>query len=157
METYQQQKQRMRYYKLLAVAKRELHMSEEEYRCLLQKHGAKEVDGKCSATTMDLPGLSFAFNEMEDRGFVRLSRGARAERGDTRKDWRKPRIKKITALWCTLSDAGVIRNRSETAMQKYCARITNKAKLEWASGNDLNKCIESLKSMAQRERVKLNA
>ena len=157
METFHQGKQRTRCYQLLAIAKKQLMLDEDEYRSILRVRGAKLIDGKYSATSMDIAGLSLAVSDMEQRGFVRLSRGSRAERGADKKDWRSPRIKKITALWCTLADAGVIRNRSEVAMQKYCARITNKAKLEWASGDDLNKCIESLKSIAHRERVKLDA
>ena len=71
-------------------------------------------------------------------------------------DWRAARIAKITALWCALADAGVVRGRGESAMVKWCARLTHKARLEWASSNDLNQCIEGLKDWAQREGVKLD-
>lgn len=128
-------------------------LNEVDYRYILRDCGAKLVDDKYSATTLDIAGLINAMDEMKKRGFVPLSRGARSARNNT---WRKPRIDKITALWCRLADAGVIHNRSDAGMQRYCMRITKKSKLEWASSDDLNACIESLKSMAHRERVKLD-
>lgn len=137
-------------YRLLQVAKRDLHMEDEDYRALLARHGATDKDGRISASTMQPWQLDNALKEMKEKGFKPTGS---TKRQATR--WRKPRIDKITALWCALADAGVVRDRSEAAMLKWCARITRKARLEWANDNDFNACIEGLKSWAARERVKL--
>ena len=141
---------RHRLYRLLVVGKRELHMEEDSYRAMLERHGASLIGDKYSATTMTIDGLKAALDEMRAKGF--------APQGKTlagATDWRKPRIAKITAIWCALADAGVIRNRGEAAMVKFCARITGKARLEWAESEDLNACIQALRAWAKNTGVKL--
>lgn len=144
---------RIRYYKLLEVGKRELHMADADFRCLLQRHGAQTVDGKPSRTTMSIGDLMAAVEEMRRKGFKPRQKPGSVSRLS---DWRKPRIKKITALWCALADAGVVYDRSEKAMVKWCFRHTGKARLEWASSAELNACIEALKDWARREGVRLD-
>lgn len=137
-------------YRLLVVGKRELHMEEEDYRALLERHGASLIGDKHSATTMTIDGLKAVLDEMRAKGFTPQGKTlANAA------DWRKPRIAKITAIWCALADAGVIRNRGEAAMVKFCARITGKARLEWAESEDLNACIQALRAWAKNTGVKL--
>jgi hypothetical protein len=138
-------------YKLLVVGKRELRMEEEDYRCLLERHGAGLIGDKHSATTMTIDGLKAALDEMRAKGFTPQGKTLAGAA-----DWRKPRIAKITALWCTLADAGVIKNRSEASMIKFCARLTHKPRLEWASANDLNACIQALRAWAKNTGVKLD-
>lgn len=135
---------RERHYRLLQVGKRELGMDDADYRELLRRNGAKEKNGKYSATTMAVGELMQAVAEMRQKGF-------KPKKGNT--TWRDPRIKKITAIWIALADAGVVRDRSEAAMIKWCSRITNKARLEWAGSNELNACVEGLKEWARREEV----
>jgi len=143
---------RNKYYGLLQIGKKMLAMDEDTYRQFLEQHGAKEKNGRISASTMKLGELVAAVADMEKRGFVRSRKSA-----VNINSWRTPRIKKITALWCTLADAGVVRNRSENAMHTFCSKQMKADKLQWASASDLNKCIEALKSMAHRKGVKLSA
>ncbi len=150
METMRQQDERYRLYKLLAVGKKALGMDDDSFRAMLERHGAKAVDGVPSRTTMSLDGLRDVAAEMKQKGF-RPSRG-----GQGATAWRKPRIQKITAIWCALADAGVVRDRGEPALLKFASRITRKARLEWASSDDLNACIETLKKWAAREGVQLD-
>jgi phage gp16-like protein len=137
---------RDRHYRLLQVGKRDLHMADEDYRELLRRHGAKQKDGKYSATTMSVAGLMQAVGEMKQKGF-------KPQTGGT--DWRRPRIEKITALWMALFDAGVVKKPDQGSMVKWCARITRKTRLEWATSYELNACIEGLKDWAHRERVQI--
>jgi phage gp16-like protein len=141
---------RHRLYRLLVVGKRALHMEEDSYRALLERHGASLIGDKYSATTMTIDGLKAALDEMRAKGFAPQGKALA-----TAAAWRKPRIAKITAIWCALADAGVIRNRGEAAMVKFCARITGKARLEWAESEDLNNCIQALRAWAQNTGVKL--
>lgn len=137
---------RDRHYRLLQVAKRDLHMADEDYRELLHRHGAKQKDGKYSATTMSVAGLIQAVGEMKQKGFKPQAGGS---------DWRRPRIEKITALWMALFDAGVVKKSDQISMVKWCSRITRKTRLEWATSYELNACIEGLKDWAHRERVQI--
>jgi phage gp16-like protein len=140
---------RNRYYKLLQVGKKQLDMDEHSYRALLADNGATEKGGRISASTLSDGDLVKAVIAMERLGFkpTRRSNVARMS------NWRTPRIKKITALWCTLADAGVVENRSEEAMEAFCVGLMVSDRLRWASSQDLNKCIEALKSWGRREGV----
>jgi phage gp16-like protein len=140
---------RNRFYTLLSVGKKELGMDEDEFRSFLKIHGARSVDGKISRTTMSIGQLSLAVEAMRAKGF----RPKKKNITDIR-DWRKPRIELITKLWNKLADAGVVKNRSEKSMQKWCARVTKKALLEWCTSNDLNNCVEALKSWCAREHIR---
>lgn len=148
METIKQTDRRRRYYKLLAIGKKQVGIADDDYRALLARHGAREVDGEYSATTMDLAQLDNAVADLKRLGFKPKKKPA----GDN-KDWRAARIAKITKLWCLLSDAGVVKRREEAAMHKWAMRITHKARLEWAGSAELNQCIEALKDWARREHV----
>lgn len=140
---------RTRLYALLAVGKKTLAMDEDTYRALLRAHGAQLKGDKPSATTMTVPQLETALDAMKRAGFkpARTSQVARIA------DWRKPRIAKLNALWCALADAGIVRDRSEAALTKFCARFTRTARLEWAGSAGLNQAIEALKDWARREGV----
>jgi len=59
----------LRYYRLLSIAKKQLDMDEDSYRSLLARCGAKESNGKVSATSMTIPQLEQAVNEMKRMGF----------------------------------------------------------------------------------------
>ena len=147
----QRKQQRNRFYKLLRVGKSMLDWDEQQFRDCLMRHGAKQQGNKYSATTMNITQLSNAVEEMKDCGFVPRKGGKTIGN----RDWRGPRIKKITAIWCALADAGVVHDRSEAGMVKWCATITHVPKLQWASSFSINQCIEGLKRWAEREKVKL--
>ncbi len=139
---------RKHLYTLLQVGRADIGMDEEAYRLFLARHGAKQVKGRYSATTMPIGGLEAALEEMKAKGFKPTGKSRPRSQ-----DWRRPRIEKITALWCALADAGVVRDRSEAAMVKWCAHHTKTAQLEWAKSAGLNACIEGLKSWSLREGV----
>lgn len=141
-----------RLYTLLAVGKRDLAMSEDAYRALLARHGASERQGRISASTMTLASLEAALAELRSKGFKPQPARGSAHRV---RDDRIGLIKKITAVWCALADAGVVRSRGEAAMVKWCATHTGVARLQWANKADLVRAVEALKLWAARERVQL--
>jgi len=143
---------RTKCYTLLAVGKKQLGWDDEFYRdVFLVRFGATKVNGRISASTLEFGKLHEAVESMKKSGFKPVKKGITSGIND----WRTPRIKKITAIWFALHKSEVIKNPSEIAMQKWCASITKKARLEWATATDLNSCIEALKSWASREHVKL--
>jgi phage gp16-like protein len=149
-ETPRQDAYRHHLYRVLMAGKRCLSMEEEDYRKILERNGASLIGDKYSATTMTIDGLKAAIDEMRAKGFTPQGKTLA-----TAAAWRKPRIAKITAIWCALADAGVVKNRGEAAMVKFCARITGKARLEWAESEDLNNCIQALRAWAKNTGVKL--
>lgn len=144
---------RRRLYTLLAVANRELSesrpgWSDDDYRFILQQCGARDKDGQPSATTMTVPQMEVALTRFKELGFRVRKNGA---------GWRGPRIAKLTAIWCALADAGVVRNRSRQAMESFLRRqVSGMSHLEWASSDDLNHSIEILKKWASRCEVELD-
>jgi len=140
---------RKRLYTLLRVGNSDLQQNlygwdDEQYRELLQRCGAKEKNGKVSATTMTHAELNNAYTELKRLGFKpKQKNGA---------DWRKPRIAKLNAMWISLADLGVVNNRSEDAMRTWCTHnVQGLNKLQWATSDQLNKAIEMMKAMlAQR-------
>lgn len=152
VDTPRQTEDRHRLYRLLEVGRRQLQMDEDTFRQLLARHGAKERNGHPSRHTMSVPELDAAVREMRHKGFK-----PRPPRANGKViDWRQARIAKITAIWCALADVGVVHNRSEQAMIRWCAGVTKVARLQWASSKTLNDCIEALKSWAAREGVPLD-
>lgn len=146
-----------RYYTMmLNIGKADLGWEEDFYRnTFLKRHGATDKNGKISAATMNITQLRLAFAEMKRMGFIPKKKAGDNNNSESMSDWRDGRIKKITALWCALADAGVVKDRSEKAMQHWCSRLTHKAVLQWATSNGLNNCIEALKNWAEREHVRI--
>jgi len=145
---------KLRYYKLLPIAKLQLGWDEEFYRkIILKQYGAKQdAKGKYSASTMSLGQLMQAYEHCKSCGFKPTFK--KGSTGNVQ-DWRAGRIKKITALWFALFDAGVVRDQSEAGMVAWCKAVTKKEKLQWYTSAELNKCIEGLKSWADRMNVKI--
>jgi len=140
-----------RYYRLLAVGRRSLGMSEEEYRAFLAGQGAGERDGRVSATTMSEGQLRRAVDAMRALGFRPKAPVPRPA-----SDWRAPRIALIRKLWRALGKAGVLRSPGDAALERFAARLTGTARLEWADGAGLNDVVEALKAWCARERVRVD-
>ena len=139
---------RNKLYTLLAVGKKQLGWSENIYRAWLHEQGAKEVNGKTSATSMNYGQLFAAVEDMKRRGFT-PSRGS-VSSGTA--GWRQSRIAKLNALWIQLADAGLVRNRAEEAMHEWCRKaVPGLTRLEWATSQQLNHAIEALKAWRDRE------
>lgn len=143
---------RNRLYALLQIGKKQLAMDDETYRAFLASHGATEKNGHISASTMGIGNLAKAVSDLEKKGF----RPTRQSNVSRISNWRKPRINKIKALWFALADAGVVHERNEQAMEKFCLSLIKASRMEWSTSNDLNKCIEALKSWGKREGVSLD-
>lgn len=124
------------------------------YRDLLSRQGATEKNGKISATTMNLQQLELALREMKELGFKPTrKRGSSPQKSD----WRKPRIAKLNAMWIAMHEAGVVDNRSEQAMQRWCENHVPKlTKLQWANSAQLNKAVEMMKAMADGAGVEVS-
>lgn len=141
----QAQQSRRRDLALIHIGAKAIGLDDDGYRLLLRKQF-----GVASSAQLDATGRARLIAHLKSKGF-KPTQGGRAKVAK----WKRARVAKITALWCALHDAGVVRNRSEAAMVKWCARVTGKARLHWATTEDLNRCIEGLKDWAHREGVRI--
>ncbi len=67
--------------------------------------------------------------------------------------YQQPQQRKIVALWIALGRAGVVRDRSNAALQHYVKRMTGIDRLEWCDAEDTNRVCQNLVEWCRRERV----
>jgi len=127
------------------IAKKQLGLDEETYRLMLHN-----ITGKNSTKEMTINERYKVLAHLHKVGFKPKTKKSYSKITN----WRKPRIAKIVALWCVLFDAKIVKDKSYAAMENWCSTLTGKDSLNWSTANDLNKCIEGLKSWCNREGIK---
>ncbi|MDA0148833.1 gp16 family protein [Vibrio sp. LaRot3] len=145
---------RNRLIQLIHVAKRELALEDDVYRLLL------EVEtNKTSCSKMSIKELETVLAAMESKGFKRKINGSKTpfkKRLSPKAKGVRTEVDKIRAIWITMSKQGFVRDGSETALDAYVRRITNRNKNEgvdhvaWCNGNQSYTVLESLKSWHRR-------
>lgn len=134
---------RLRYIKLIHVARRELGMDDDTYRLMLA--GMKGLDGATSTADLSVPNLLRVLEQLKLKGFkVRpntLQKRAMAGDGQS---------KKIRSMWLTLRDLGALRDPSEEALAKFVLNMTGVEALQWLDGTQASKVIENLKQWQLR-------
>lgn len=138
---------RLRLIKLIHVAKRELKLDEPTYREILRSHG-----GSDSTSDMSVSALTKVVNHLKRSGFVVRSKAAAGGSAPriARPMADDPQSRKIRALWLFLHQVGQVNNPSEVALARYCKRITGVDALQFASFQQANRLIETLKKWAVR-------
>ena len=131
------------------IAKKELQLTDESYRDILQLHFKV-----ASAGQLDERQATVLLNHFRAKGWKPKASAA------TRKAKASPAYddgqrRKVVALWITLNQAGVIKNGSDQALQAYVKRVTKVDNLNWCDGRQLYQVIEGLKKIAEREKVEL--
>ena len=81
--------------------------------------------------------------ELKRRGFVPRSAGRTTAAADS------PQARKIRSLWLTMADCGIVRDRSEKALENYVRRITG-VRLGQATVKQCQTVIETLKAWLDR-------
>lgn len=117
--------------KALQTGRRKLGMTDEEYRGLLSS-----VTNGRTASSKELTGqeLSRALATLRKAGFRTTA---------------DPQLRKIKSLWYEMHDLGIVRNRSEQAIETYIRRIT-RTQAAYCSVEQLQLVIETLKSWIDR-------
>jgi phage gp16-like protein len=137
------------------VAKKQLDLGEDEYRGLI----AGATNGKAeSCKDCNKSELEQILQLMERRGFtpivktpaekpkVKLSPRTRDKaEGD------HEQIDKIRAMWIDLANKGIVRNRSEDAVQAFAKRLTKVDRLEWLNPKQCSTVLAALNAMAKQE------
>lgn len=141
--------------KLIHVAKRSLALDDETYRLVLTNTTDKD-----SCSKMSIKELESVLAEFENRGFKRMVNGNKKpfkKRLSPKSGKAKfAEIDKIRAIWITMAKHGVVRDRSETALDAYVRRMTNKGRKQgvdhvaWCDASQAYQVLESLKSWHRR-------
>lgn len=130
--------------KKIHLARHQIGMTDEVYRDILW------LDFKV--------GSSKALNPFQAERLLDIFRAKGWQAKPSKKKGTSPEYgeryqRKIVAMWITLADAGVIRNRSDAALQAYVKRLTRIGNLKWCLEADCYPVIESLKAMGKRNDV----
>ena len=119
------------YLQLIAIAKGWAIKNlpgwcDETHRDLLARHGASQIEGRLSASSMNMPQLAAALEDYEKRGWPRVRKfNSRSQTAPTSKAV-PPRIAMLVKLWGKLGQAGKVKNASRPALLDFCARQTAK-------------------------------
>ncbi len=132
------------------IAKKELGLSDELYRDILQSRYKKD-----SAAKLNRFQAEDLVAHFKKQGF-KVKRKAGGKASSSSPTYDKPMARKIVALWINMALAGTIRYSSDAALQAYVKRMTGVANLAWCDDSQLFKLIEALKKWAKREGVTLD-
>lgn len=120
------------------IAKNQLGMDDETYRAVLMR-----VTGKDSCAKM-MPWEKWkVLEEMKRLGFQKKP----THKGKNLIN--DPQARKIRALWLTMADCGIVKNRSEKALASFMRRQTGRT-LEDANIKQCQAVIEILKAWFNR-------
>lgn len=141
---------RNRLIQLVHVAKRQLALDDVAYRALLE--GAV---GKRSCNAMTINELEQVLAACEQAGFKRVKK--RIKYSPKSGYARTSEADKIRALWITMGKQGFLRDASDTALNKWCARATVRlndgegvANVGWLTPHLAYKVLEALKNWHRR-------
>ncbi len=140
-----------RLLRLVHVGRRELKMSEDDYRALLQS-----VTGASSAKGLGVIQLDAVVTRMKECGFkVRKKAsqsGVKRYSPPSSATVRAPEVRKIRAIWITMHNDGFLQDGSEDALCSYIQRMTaNKNggvginRAEWLTSTQADRVLEALK------------
>ena len=96
--------------------------SDEAHRDLLGMHGAVAVDGRASATRMNVPQLGAVLDDYERRAWPRHKRVFKGAGHGGQAQKVPERIAHLVRLWGKLGQAGKVNNSSRAALLTFCAR-----------------------------------
>lgn len=119
---------------MIHMAKSRLGMDDTTYREFLTAViGRGSLRGSTSGEQWRV------MEELKRRGFVPRSTGRTTAAADS------PQARKIRSLWLTMADCGIVRDRSEKALENYVRRITG-VRLGQATVKQCQTVIETLKA-----------
>lgn len=122
------------------VARRQLAMTDDDYRALLFAETRQTSTDACSDRQ-----LAVMIDALKAKGFRPIPRKAKS--GHVAQH---PMARKARALWISLYHLGAIDNSSEKALEAFAKRQLGCVTLAWAKQSEGGKLIEALKSMAKR-------
>ncbi|HFD4079506.1 TPA: gp16 family protein [Vibrio parahaemolyticus] len=141
--------QRNRLIQIIHVAKRELALEDDVYRLLLESE-----TGKTSCSKMNIKELEQVLSALETKGFKRTLPNGKTpfKRRLSPKSGKSKNtiIDKCRAVWISMAIHGFVRDRSESALDKYTQRILKNQKdkvdcIAWCDEDQATQVLEALK------------
>lgn len=128
---------------------------DDMHRELLARHGAEAVNGRISASTLNVPQLSAVLDDYAARGWPRRKTyqpSTAHNAASSRPKVVSPQIGMIVKLWGKLGQAGKVTNASRQALLAFCARQTahNVPDLDSLTDAERQAIIEALKAWMAR-------
>ena len=93
--------------------------SDDSHRDLLARYGAVEIEGRISASSMNVPQLDAVLSDYERRGW---NRNKRVFAGNSKPQAVPPRIAYMVRMWGKLGTAGKVEHATRKALLAFCAR-----------------------------------
>lgn len=123
--------------------------SDDSHRDLLARYGAIKIEGRLSASSLNVPQLDAVLCDYERRGW---SRNRRVFAGKGKPAPVPPRIAFMVKLWGKLGTAGKVENASRQALLAFCARQTAHAvpDLDSLSVEECQQITEAMKGWLAR-------
>lgn len=122
------------------IAKKDLGMSDDEYRDLMMT-----ICGVDSSSKLDATGRAKFLSHLKKCGWQTKSRSGKKNRPLS------PQGKKLYSLWQQLHAAGLVADRKFSALEAWTKAQTGVDKLEWLNDSQAGQCIESLKAWLARK------
>lgn len=120
------------------VAKAQLGLADEDYRAML-----RSIGGVDSAAGLDWAGRNALLDELRKLGWKSKRVRPRGPQSSNETD-------KVKALWRELARVGAAKDPSEAGLAAYCFRMTRVHRVEWLTGDQIQKFIECLKQWLAR-------
>lgn len=128
--------------KLIHIGKRELALDDDTYRALLTTNG-----GHPSCSQMNIKQLEMVLTVMERQGFKRAVKRRLSPKSGKAKH---AQIDKVRAIWITMYHQGIVRDRSEAALDTYIFRMTGVNHVGWLDSKQASMVLEALKRWTTR-------
>jgi len=145
------------YRQLVGIAKGWAEKSlpgwnDDIHRTLLGRHGAIAIDGRISASSLNLAQLGAVLDDYAQRGWPRRQKVFRGGKQAAAPKRVSAQIGLMVKLWGRLGDAGKITNATRPPLLTFCARQTahNVADLDSLTDKECQAIIEALKAMLSR-------
>ena len=121
------------------VAKKQMALSDDDYRQILLDETGKGSAGDCTEGQ-----LTRVIDRLKRQGFQPMPKAGAPKPAN------HPMARKARALWISLHQLGAVRNPSEQALEAFAKRQLGCERLNWARQSDAYRLIEALKAMAER-------
>lgn len=133
---------RAKVIQLIHIARNKLDVSDDAYRVMLQN-----LTGKDSCSKMDDRQLANVLTHLRGRGFKISGKPREMPMADF------PMGRKIWVLWQDLAKAGLVRDKSQKALDAWLLRETGVAQLVWLQQepDKAHQAIEKLKQWLGRK------
>lgn len=118
------------------------------HRNLLVQHGARQVKGRVSATTMNLQQLASALDDYERRGWPRRKQYQRKGK----KQAIPAHVSNLYKLWAKLGQAGLVENPNRDNLLKWLSRQTSRniKNLDMLTSPEAHNAVTALKAWLGR-------